>query len=285
MSAAAGVASAEQIVWEMDYTRLHFDWNGTWDKTAWWSYAMWYLDLFDWSYLWAWYGLGWDQLSPLNTPPSGKIDIWFYESQWGGQSDGQNVYLAINNMQTLDISTTQWFYQTLSYGSLVTHELSHSIFYFQANGFHYYDDHHVTTEALAYYTGNFIYPWYSYYSGSWHCAKTFSSLSASYKSYVASDSNTYLSWMDAGYRYLYETQGTAKWYNAYYTMQAVGYYMYNYSGSQNTTPISNVVKALGMGATITSAYLTAFGHGIDVNTANYSNSSDFYYYFYHYYWG
>jgi len=275
----------ESVVWEMDYTRLHFDWNGTWDKTAWWAYALWYLDLIDWSYLWAWYGLGWDQLSPLNTPPSGKINVYFYNSQWGGEAGSGYIYVAINKLPDLELTTSQWFYQTLAAGRVLTHELCHTIFHAHAAGFHYLDDHHVTTEALAYYTGDFIYPWYSYSGGSWHPYQTFSSLSASYRNAVSGNGNTILSFMDAGYQYLYGSMGSATWNNAYFTIQAVGYYMYNWSGNENRSYIATLLDHLYWGANIPTAIELTFGHGVNVNVAGYADTSDFYYYFYHYFWG
>jgi len=284
MAASVVPAAAEKVVWEMQYTRLHFDWYGTWDKTAWWAYSLYYLGVFDWSYRWAWYGLGWDKLSPLNTAPTGKIDIWFYDSQWGGQCDGQNVWISTRYMDPLDLSGDKWVYQSWQLGSIITHELNHSIFFFKANGFHYNEDRHFTTENLAYYTGSFIYPWYKYVDGKWYPELTFSGLAQDYRDAVAKDADTYLSWWTAGDEYLKGNFESLRWKNAHFTMQAVGYYMYNYTGSQNTSIITNLVVALGNLSSISDAYLSAFGHGIDVNRANYRDPADFYYYFYKYYW-
>jgi len=273
----ASAACAESITWEMNYTRLHFEWSGTWDKTAWWAYALWYLDMPDWCYLWAWYGLGWDQLSPLTTPPTGKIDVWLKDSPYcHGETDGQNVILPINKMQTLDITTSAWFYQTLYEGSDLTYNLCGSIFMFRANGSHYSDDHALTYYALIRYVGYFIYPWGESYM-------SLSSLTASYKNAVTNDRGRILSFMEAGYSYIYGT-GTA-FSNGSLTDLAVGYYMYNWSGHQDISCIATLVHALGSGNSISSAYLAAFGHGVDVNTARYTDPNDFYYYFYHFYWG
>jgi len=271
---------AQEIVWEMDFTRLHFDWNGQWDKTAWWAYAMWYLDLPDWCYLWAWYGLGWGNLS--SSTPTGKIDLYFYESQWGGQSSGSKIYLAINNMETLNIQTSAWYYQSLQFGSVVTHELAHSIYYYKANGFHYNDDRHFTTEALSYYIGSFIYPWHHYSGGAWHSEMTFNTVYTNYRNAVSTDGYL-LSWYYAGEYYL---QGAhdARWNNAWWMFNAAGYFMYNYSGQQNTKPISTLVLYLGAGYSMSSAYSQAFGVGIVTTQIKYTDTNDFYYYFYNYYW-
>jgi len=82
---AVGPASAVEIIWETDFAFIHFDWNGTWDNVAWWAYAMWYLDIPDWAYLFAVYGMGWDHIwGPA---------LWGPDGAWGPE-DKIDVYVA-----------------------------------------------------------------------------------------------------------------------------------------------------------------------------------------------
>lgn len=280
----AGAADPVEVVWEMDYTRLHFDWYGTWDEVAWWAYALWYLDLPDWCYLWAWYGLGWDQLSPRTTPPTGKINVWLVWTPFQSEFNETNVWFSIHTPLTL--TSDQWFYQTLEAGQRLTYELCRSIYVDEAWVWTIYACR-FTGEALATYTRDFIYPWYSYSGGQWHCAMDFATLSSYYKSAVAGNGNAILSWTEAGYGL--SELGYAHWdyylyTNSYYTIEAAGYYMYNYTGHQDVGYIATLVHQLTQ-TSFEDAYFQAFGRTLNAFEARISDPNDFYYYFYHYYWG
>jgi len=86
--APAIAADPIHVVWETDYAFIHFDWHGTWDQSidyaAWWAYALWYLDVPDWAYLFAVYGMGWDHIWGPG--------LWGEDGVWGAE-DKINVYI------------------------------------------------------------------------------------------------------------------------------------------------------------------------------------------------
>lgn len=80
-----GQAAAEQLTWESDFAFIYFDWNGTWDKTAYWAYGLWCLDVPDWAYLFAVYGMGWTDIWGPR--------LWGDDGTWGAE-DKFDIYLV-----------------------------------------------------------------------------------------------------------------------------------------------------------------------------------------------
>jgi len=193
--ASAGISwGADQIVWEMDYTRLHFDWNGYWDKTAWWAYTLWFMDLPDWCYLWSWYGLGWSYLSPLDTPPTAKMEIYITpdDGMHFTYPDGA-VRVGILSLPDLVLGGDTWFYQALEFGWKLTQYETAGIAV-QYGVYQPANDQGFTLDAVSSYVGQFIYPWHHYSGGAWYPKNTAAQVAADYIQGVINDDYRKLSW-------------------------------------------------------------------------------------------
>jgi len=152
-----GAAWATMTVWETDYSSIQFDWSGTWDKEDYYAYALYLLDIPDWAYLFAVYGLGWDHIwGPLCWGDNGAWDasdkarVVFYYGYNDGYSWaymlGGKVYLNWYYLPDLDLVNGGWVNQVCTWGRQVAREMTLDLFYDIAG----YSE---SNETLAYYNG------------------------------------------------------------------------------------------------------------------------------------
>lgn len=135
----AGPASATEVIWQTDFAFIHFDWHDEWDKEVWWAYAMWYLDIPDWAYLFAVYGLGWDHIwGPLLWGSNGtwgsedKIHLYFYTSDdglGGSYPTGTGLYLNLYYLPELDLVGGGWVNPVCTAGRRVAYETTRDLVY------------------------------------------------------------------------------------------------------------------------------------------------------------
>jgi len=96
-------AESVDVTWETDFAFIHFEWNGAMDNVAWWSYGLWYLDVPDWAYLFAVYGIGWDHIwGPA---------LWGTDGVWGAE-DKINIYVqrTAGSTHTQALSGQIWYF-------------------------------------------------------------------------------------------------------------------------------------------------------------------------------
>jgi hypothetical protein len=272
---------------------IHFEWNGTWDKVAYWAYGMWVFNVYDWSYLFAWYGLGWDKLSPLNTPPTNKLDVYLYNNPkdlGSGYFGPTQIYVNLAYFPVLDLTTHKWANDVLSWGNVLAHEASHVIYY--ANGGSQATNW--LTESLAYYIGDSLWPWGKgdYDKGGWAPLYSASDIKTNYKDAVnAFGSGGLLTWSDCGKIYLNYSIGIgtdAQFDNTQWTFEACGYYLWKMTDtsgkSQGVYNIAYFMQGMKSGKSISDAFYGVWGKTLSINTNDITDKTDYYYYFYQYWW-
>jgi len=269
---------------------VHFDWYGYWDKTAYWAYGMWVFNIYDWAYLFGWYGLGWDALSPLNTPPSGKLEFYFYDDP-NDAADGWSLGLTIKfnlaHMDDLDISSDAWVTQVLQQGSILAHESSHSILW-AVESTTDFSDNGWLTESIAYFTGDSLWPWYNYNGSEWTAQYNYDDIRTNYHICVnAPGSGGFLTWSQAGNIYLTQIQtGGPQFDNAWWTFHACGYYLVGWLNFGHAWMMADFLFNIQAGDSISDAFYNVTGWTLSLTTNDYSinNLWDFYYTFYNYWW-
>ena len=280
-------------MWSSNYINIHFQYDGNgkaWNNQTLWAYGMWVFNIYDWSYLFGWYGLGWDKLSPLTKVPTGKIDMYFYNDPsdwalaWGGNME---IKCNLNGMGLLDISTHKWATQVLQYGNTVSHEASHNIYYSYLGSKWNIGDNGWLTEALAYNTGSCLWAWGKgdYDAGGWAPKYSKADVGAAYRA-RASDAAGYgglLTWSNAGYRYLNNADPGS---NSWWTFHAAGYNLFNgWSTAGNTygTP-ALLLQRIVSGTSLSNSWKAMTGFTMSVNNNSKTDNTDYYYYFYQYWW-
>jgi len=295
VAAFPGIVPASEVIWDSSYMRVHFEWLGYWDKVAYWAYGMWVFDVYDWAYLYGWYGLGWNALTSIyGSPPTGKIDMYFYNdpndpaSGWGG-----NMQIRINlaHMADLDTSSSYWVQQVLREGAVLAHEASHNIFFAWTNNSNL-GDFNFATESMAYYISSCLWPWYNlsgaWNTGTWTPQYTESTIGSNYRSWVnTSGSGGLLTCYDAGYEYwntlYYGWELDAKYHNSWWMLNAAGVFLakLDSDGILNNGYLLNYIKA---GYSVSNAFSAIWGVTWNLNANSTTNNGDWYYYFYNYWW-
>jgi hypothetical protein len=279
------------VMWQTNYMNVHFWYDGdgkAWNQQTLWAYGMYVLNVYDWSYLFGWYGLGWDKLSNLNKAPSGKLDMYFYTDTtelalaWGGNN---TIRCNLNGMGILDTSSHNWASQALHYGNTLSHESSHNIFGSYLGKLDVGDNLWLT-EALAYNTGSCLWAWGKGDWDKWDWKPVYSKddIAARYKASVKADGGTLLTWSTAGYRYQH---GISDNNNTWDTFHVSGYFLFNgWSTEGNTygTP-ALLVQRIKSGNTLSNSWKAMTGYTMSVTNNSTTDKGDFYYYFYHYWWG
>lgn len=291
-------AATTPWTYQFEWMNVHFDWTGSWDKTSLWAYGLAYLNIYNWSYAYGWYGLGWDKLSPLNKAPSNKLECYFYNDandKADGWSSGLTIKFNLARMEDLDIKSTKWATQVCNFGSILSHECSHSIFGAYVGSTRPDGDYsNWLTEALAYYTGDCLWPWAKgdWDHGNWAPLYSKAEVESNYKNSV----NTYgaggrLTWYESGKAYTEYFKGItsyARFNNAWWTFHAAGYYLSNMTDtSGNKQGVYNnayFLSGLKAGKNVSNAFYGVWGVTLNQSTTVNNNKGDFYYFFYQYWW-
>jgi len=221
-----GTASSTELVWEMDYSYIHFDWTGTWDEVAYYAYGFYILDIPDWAYLFALYGIGWDQawgsyLWGTNGvwDSSDKVHLHFYSENDGlagyAYTSTGHYYINLYYENDLDLVNGGWVMQVCTLGSVAAHETTHMLYY-KYVGYDTGTDHDFLTETLAWYVGDVLWPWNT-------GRLDLGDVRTSYIYYMNQTGLTYMTWHDAGYYYYSESATNAQLMAAIYTFLGAGF--------------------------------------------------------------
>jgi len=293
--ASAGVCVAsEEVIWETGYLRVHFDWNGYWDRTAWWAYGMWVVNIYDWAYLFAWYGLAWDNLTSISgPPPTQKVDLYLCNDpsdSFAIRPDEEYLKIWVNLAGRGDLildspyNENLWVEQVCSLGGLLSFGLSLNMFStYTGLGLHGYElpkEIWYLRGSLAEYTHYVLWPWSYEQYGQWYSSYSHQDIETNYKYYVQNDGGL-LSLLGAASVVWQAVPGGT---NAYYMQFALADFLAHLDsqGVQNNGYLLNGFKA---GHTLSESFYGKWGLTLDPNANDPTNTSDYYYWFYHYWWG
>jgi hypothetical protein len=291
-------------LWTTGYMNVHFWYDGDgkpWNNETLWAYGLYVFNIYDWSYLFGWYGLGWDKLSPLIKSPSGKIDLYFYNDPSGTSPAGTTlgkleIVCNLSAMGVLDTKTNKWATQVLNYGNALSHESSHNIFQ-NSVGKMYVGDQAWLTESLASYTSSCLWAWGKgdWDTGGWGPKYSKAEVRYNYQNFVKDPaSGGLLTWYDCGYTYQHHSNILAYDQNVIWTFIAAGYFLSDLGARDwgSITPpvpvevknLGNILMGLRNGLSLSDTFQLFVGRTLSVTTNDITNTGDFYYWFYQYWW-
>jgi len=280
----SGIAEAQpvEVIWSFDYCDLHFWWNGTWDRVAWYAYACWVLDIPDWAYQYGLYALGWTEFYNTGIPAeAGKAQIFLYDGYdrpWGWYQGGQylvDVYITTDN---LVLETDEWVDQACTLGAMMAGGIAGAMFE-QYVGF----DSAATERSAEWYDLYFLKSAICITTERIHWPWGYSHLDqagiAPYYQFSVGHTGP-LGWLYAG------TQDYAPvtfelYSSAYWHALAWGYFLSCTSsgvGGGTIHDIFELVTALRNGSLMGDAFMTAYGHTLDTLDARIGDPNDMYYY-------
>lgn len=192
-------APAETVYWETDYMLIRFEWNGTWDNAAYWAYGMYLLDIPDWAYLFAVYGMGWDHIwgsafwgSNGTWGSEDKLEVSFVVP-WGGNTlyeyyDGYMERMALNLdpslLPSLDLVGGGWVNTMCTVGRGIAYWTTSkmSMDYFIAGASVAGADIALSC-SLALHVANVLWPWGDHVLANGYDVSVLSGIQAGYQNY------------------------------------------------------------------------------------------------------
>lgn len=303
-AAFVGTSVAAEVVWETDYAFLHFDWNGTWDKTAWWAYALWYLDIPDWGFLYGLYGTGWDQMwnsgalcGPGGWSSADKLHMYLYQADDGldWHIDVFNSKYYLNLFYEQDIKLTgDWVTQTCTFGRLSAQMSTLVIYdrYLQ----HPLDSwsQRFLSDALATHVAGVLWPWGD-------LGVTLGDIQWAYQYTMGLVGSPYFTWDMAAWAY-YNTEDETLYWAARATLAGAGYlfedYDYLFLSAADAGGASSIYRVFSLltylrndpsHSNFSGAFYAAYGHTAEMNATNMwycdPDSNDFNAWMYYLMWG
>jgi len=293
---AASPVAAEWITWETDYAFIRFNWSGTWDTSAYWAYGMYVLDIPDWSYLFAVYGMGWTNIWGPG--------FWGTDGVWGSEDkitvhispgygntffpDTNTIRIDPNFWGSLDLVSGGWVNTLCTAGRaaafFATESLVHRYIRYENPS---YEDGLVDflSEALGYQTANVLWPWGDHTMVQGYDVSTLNGIRAGYQYYHTYPNYYgwyYTAWGWAANHqspYHYTTAGDA----SLFTCFGAGYLFLDYDHQFNGAADAGGASSLSPVATLLNymrndpghdgwneGFLASYGHGADMSGGGWS---------------
>jgi len=213
VACTASPAVAETLVWETDFARIHFNWEGTWDTTAYWAYGLYVLDIPDWAYMFCVYTMGWtDVWGPAFWGPDGvwgpedKIDIHLQPGWSFPKVGGTGFVFDPSYFGSLDLEGGGWVNTMCTGGRTMAFYMMYHIMYqrYVANTVWVYDSEFLQ-KTLSYLVANVLWPWGDHVMVEGYDASTLTGIQAGYQHFFG----TYPLTNGAHWYYWWNSEGSA----------------------------------------------------------------------------